>query len=117
MIECFLLFIFLFILSMVLVLVSFLLSEKTFESREKSSPYECGFDPILSARSSFSLRFFLLGVLFVVFDVELSLLMPVVLSISVGFSYVGLISCFIFLLVLFLGIFHEWREGSLNWVI
>nr|UNJ78598.1 NADH dehydrogenase subunit 3 [Perna perna]UVH65895.1 NADH dehydrogenase subunit 3 [Perna perna]UVH65908.1 NADH dehydrogenase subunit 3 [Perna perna]WRV01106.1 NADH dehydrogenase subunit 3 [Perna perna] len=117
MIECVTLVFFLIGLSLILMVITVLLSEKSSESREKSSPYECGFDPILSARSSFSLRFFLLAVLFVVFDVELSLLMPVVTSLMSGFNYISFISCFLFLTILFLGIFHEWREGSLNWVV
>nr|YP_010132235.1 NADH dehydrogenase subunit 3 [Mytella strigata]QQD89969.1 NADH dehydrogenase subunit 3 [Mytella strigata]WPM98360.1 NADH dehydrogenase subunit 3 [Mytella strigata] len=117
MVECLTLVFFLLILSAVLIFVSMILSEKSVDSREKNSPYECGFDPILSARSSFSLRFFLLAVLFVVFDVELSLLMPVVMSLNVGFNYMSVLSSFLFIFILFAGIFHEWREGSLNWVL
>lgn len=107
MIECLTLVLFLIALRLILILVTALLSEKSFESREKSSPYECGFDPILRARSSFSLRFFLLAVLFVVFDVELSLLIPVVTRLIRGFNYISLVRCFLFLVILFLGIYHE----------
>nr|UVG41267.1 NADH dehydrogenase subunit 3 [Xenostrobus securis] len=85
-------------------------------NREKLSPYECGFDPIWSARSSFSLRFFLLAVLFVVFDVEVVCLVPVLFNLFYGYSMVGVWSVLLFLLVLSAGCLFERREGSMDWV-
>nr|BDC91895.1 NADH dehydrogenase subunit 3 [Armandia sp. GK-2021] len=84
-------------------------------SREKSSAYECGLDPNMSARVPFSLRFFLLAVILLVFDVEIALLMAVPAGLSVSFKSTVICSTF-FLLILFFGLLHEWREGSLNWL-
>ena len=76
-------------------------------SRNKRTPFECGFDPKDSARLPFSMRFFLLAVVFLVFDIEVALLFPIVLGLKV-FSYVGtLLAGFVFLLILFLGLVHE----------
>ena len=61
---------------LVIILAS-LLSKKTVMDREKNSPYECGFDPKGSARLPFSLRFFLIAVIFLIFDVEITLILPV----------------------------------------
>nr|AFR45261.1 NADH dehydrogenase subunit 3 [Mytilus californianus] len=92
------------------------LSEKKGSDREKCSPYECGFEAIGGARSSFSVRFFLLGVLFVVFDVEVVLLIPLIYM-MVGYKSIwGVGSCWFFLFVLFVGLIHEYREGSLDWI-
>nr|UZZ44478.1 NADH dehydrogenase subunit 3 [Vignadula atrata] len=85
-------------------------------NREKLSPYECGFDPIFSARSSFSLRFFLLAVLFVVFDVEVVVLVPIIYGLCGEFSMSGVLSVFLFLFVLSAGCLYERREGSMDWV-
>lgn len=95
-------------------LVFVLLCEKTEENREKASPYECGFDPVLRARSPFSLRFFLVAVLFVVFDVEVALIIPILFG-TVFFKRVsGVLRRFLFIVILFLGLYHEYREGSLE---
>nr|WPW47622.1 NADH dehydrogenase subunit 3 [Arcuatula senhousia]WPW47634.1 NADH dehydrogenase subunit 3 [Arcuatula senhousia] len=99
-----------------LPLAFFMLSSKSDYSREKLSPYECGFEPVFSARTSFSVRFFLVAVLFVVFDVELSILVATIFSISLMKNLISLVSVIVFLVVLFLGLFHEFREGSLNWI-
>nr|AAQ63688.1 NADH dehydrogenase subunit 3 [Mytilus galloprovincialis] len=93
-----------------------MLSEKRGLDREKCSPYECGFEPIGSARSPFSIRFFLVAVLFVVFDVEVVLLMPFVYMFFYGKSALGILSSSGFLFILFAGLYHEYREGSLEWV-
>nr|DAB41892.1 TPA_asm: NADH dehydrogenase subunit 3 [Uniomerus tetralasmus] len=104
-------------LCFVLLLVGLVLGMTSFMGgREKSSPFECGFDPVGSSRVPFSLRFFLLAVIFVVFDVEIVLLFPVVMVI--GSSYMWFDSYFVllfFLMLLFWGVIHEWREGSLEW--
>lgn len=82
-------------------------------NREKSSAYECGLDPNISARVPFSLRFFLLAVIFLVFDVEIALLMAIPFGLSFR-AVRSLIGGRVFLMILFLGLLHEWREGSLN---
>lgn len=70
----------LFLIRGVLVGVSILLGKKLDGDREKNSPFECGFDPVGRGRLSFSLRFFLVAVIFLVFDVEIALLLPVIVS-------------------------------------
>nr|YP_009925544.1 NADH dehydrogenase subunit 3 [Paratectonatica tigrina]QNH82265.1 NADH dehydrogenase subunit 3 [Paratectonatica tigrina]UBI44067.1 NADH dehydrogenase subunit 3 [Paratectonatica tigrina] len=103
------------ILSTVVMSLGWILSKRTLSDREKNSPFECGFDPIKSARLPFSLRFFLLAIIFLIFDVEIVLLFPVLVSMSMSFSYNMLICSFIFLVILLIGLFHEWNEGSLDW--
>jgi NADH-ubiquinone oxidoreductase chain 3 len=95
------------VISLVVFCIAWILAKRTFSDREKSSPFECGFDPIGSARLPFSLRFFLLAVIFLIFDVEIVLLFPSVNQITKGlefFSYIGVIT---FILILILGLFHE----------
>nr|UFZ13079.1 NADH dehydrogenase subunit 3 [Protohermes similis] len=102
-------------ISFIIMMLATILSKKSFTDREKASPFECGFDPISSSRLPFSLRFFLIAVIFLIFDVEIALLFPLILimnfsSIFMWFSVSG-----IFLLILLVGLYHEWNQGALNW--
>nr|BBO25452.1 NADH dehydrogenase subunit 3 [Pronodularia japanensis] len=104
------------VLGMLLLAVGLFLGFSFILGREKSSAFECGFDPVGSSRVPFSLRFFLLAVIFVVFDVEIVLLFPAVLVVGGPLMWVGgCLTLLFFLLLLFIGVVHEWREGSLEW--
>nr|YP_002995765.1 NADH dehydrogenase subunit 3 [Lineus viridis]ACO40323.1 NADH dehydrogenase subunit 3 [Lineus viridis] len=97
-------------------LIAWVLAKRAVEDREKGSPFECGFDPSSSARLPFSVRFFLLAVIFLIFDVEIALLLPFPFVAVKSYSVVGVIGVMIFLFILIVGLVHEWREGSLDWV-
>nr|AIW06296.1 NADH dehydrogenase subunit 3 [Curculionidae sp. MT-2014] len=99
-----------------LVMILNLISKKTFSDREKNSPFECGFDPKNSARMPFSLQFFLIAVIFIIFDVELTLLLPMVLALKTSNFMCFSITISIFIIILLIGLYHEWKEGALNWV-
>nr|QCG69874.1 NADH dehydrogenase subunit 3 [Cyllorhynchites ursulus] len=105
------------LISMILVTLVNLISKKSFIDREKSSPFECGFDPKNSARLPFSLQFFLIAVIFLIFDVELTLLLPMILSLKFSnmMNY-SLIVAF-FIVILIIGLFHEWNHGALEWAL
>nr|YP_009093874.1 NADH dehydrogenase subunit 3 [Marisa cornuarietis]AIT57582.1 NADH dehydrogenase subunit 3 [Marisa cornuarietis] len=103
------------LLSSVVMCLGWLLAKRGISDREKSSPFECGFDPMKSARLPFSLRFFLLAIIFLIFDVEIVLLFPILSSIGFSFSLSTNLGLFIFMLILIIGLFHEWNEGSLGW--
>ena len=103
------------LLSALVIGLGWVLAKRTTGDREKSSPFECGFDPIKSARLPYSLRFFLLAIIFLIFDVEIVLLFPVLASLTRSLNLAILLGAFIFLLILILGLFHEWNEGSLSW--
>ena len=100
---------------MIVIILASFLSKKTIADREKRSPFECGFDPINSSRIPFSIRFFLITIIFLIFDVEIALILPIILTIK----YSNIISWFytssIFIIILLIGLFHEWNEGALNW--
>nr|ALO76454.1 NADH deshydrogenase subunit 3 [Asthenopholis sp. AST01] len=105
----------LFIICLILILISFTISKKSFMDREKASPFECGFDPKSPARLPFSLQFFLIAVIFLIFDVEITLLIPLILTIKISNMTNYLMIAMFFLLILLLGLYHEWNQGALNW--
>nr|YP_010406822.1 NADH dehydrogenase subunit 3 [Pardosa pusiola]URC16623.1 NADH dehydrogenase subunit 3 [Pardosa pusiola] len=76
------------------------------------SCYECGFEPHSSTRMFFSYRFFLISILFIIFDVEISLMLPVPFM----FSELGVLVFFSFILILLLGLVYEYFYGSLDWL-
>nr|URX53427.1 NADH dehydrogenase subunit 3 [Rugitermes unicolor] len=102
-------------LSTIVMMLSSLLSKKNIEDREKSSPFECGFDPKSSARLPFSLRFFLIAVVFLIFDVEIALLLPMTIVLMTSNMKSWMMISSIFLIILIIGLYHEWNQGSLEW--
>nr|YP_009171480.1 NADH dehydrogenase subunit 3 [Stenopelmatus fuscus]AJW76310.1 NADH dehydrogenase subunit 3 [Stenopelmatus fuscus] len=103
------------ILSILVMTIASILSKKSINDREKSSPFECGFDPKSSARLPFSLRFFLIAVIFLIFDVEIALLLPIIIIIHWSNILTWTIVSMFFLLILLVGLFHEWNQGALEW--
>jgi NADH-quinone oxidoreductase subunit A len=81
---------------------------------EKLSPYECGFEAFEDARMKFDVRYYLVAILFILFDLEIAFLFPwaVVLQ-DVGFE--GFVAMMIFLLILIVGFAYEWKKGALEW--
>lgn len=105
-----------FSLSVLVIGLGWILSFNALIDREKNSPFECGFDPLKSARLPYSIRFFLLAIIFLIFDIEIVLLFPLLVSVSIIFRYKRILGCFWFLIILIIGLFYEWRDGSLDWV-
>nr|YP_009515444.1 NADH dehydrogenase subunit 3 [Pericapritermes nitobei]AYB71134.1 NADH dehydrogenase subunit 3 [Pericapritermes nitobei] len=103
------------LLSSAIMVLTTLLSKKMNEDREKSSPFECGFDPKNSARLPFSSRFFLIAVIFMIFDVEIALLLPMPITMYSSNIKAWMIVSSMFLLILIIGLYHEWNQGSLEW--
>nr|YP_010947005.1 NADH dehydrogenase subunit 3 [Margattea limbata]WGO57762.1 NADH dehydrogenase subunit 3 [Margattea limbata] len=104
-----------FLISFIIMMLSSLLSKKMMEDREKSSPFECGFDPMNSARLPFSLRFFLIAVIFLIFDVEIALLLPIPIIMSFSNIIYWINISTLFIMILLIGLYHEWNQGSLEW--
>nr|YP_010379990.1 NADH dehydrogenase subunit 3 [Saurida nebulosa]UDF87812.1 NADH dehydrogenase subunit 3 [Saurida nebulosa] len=101
-------------LSSILALVSFWLPQMTPDT-EKLSPYECGFDPLGSARLPFSLRFFLVAILFLLFDLEIALLLPLPWGDQLNDPTQTLFWATAILVLLTLGLVYEWIQGGLEW--
>nr|URX54441.1 NADH dehydrogenase subunit 3 [Cryptotermes penaoru] len=99
----------------IIMILTSVLSKKNIEDREKSSPFECGFDPKSSARLPFSLRFFLIAVIFLIFDVEIALLLPMTVTMMSSNMKSWMTISSIFLLILIVGLYHEWNQGALEW--
>nr|WKU84047.1 NADH dehydrogenase subunit 3 [Ocyptamus priscilla] len=105
----------LMMLSMFIMIVASILSKKSYSDREKSSPFECGFDPMSSSRLPFSLKFFLITIIFLIFDVEIALILPMILILKFSNLMLWSMTSIIFIVILLLGLYHEWNQGMLNW--
>ena len=100
-------------LSIIIPVASYLLSDKI-PDKEKSSVYECGFSPIYQPGKPFSIRFFIIAILFLVFDLEIILLFP--WSLSINKIYLeGQEAALIFFVILVVGLAYEWFKGGLEW--
>nr|AWB97945.1 NADH dehydrogenase subunit 3 [Anopheles oryzalimnetes] len=103
------------IITIVVMMLATLLSKKTVTDREKCSPFECGFDPMNSSRLPFSLRFFLIAIIFLIFDVEIALLLPMIMIIKSSNLINWTITSLFFIFILIVGLYHEWNQGALEW--
>nr|BBH37337.1 NADH dehydrogenase subunit 3 [Pisodonophis cancrivorus] len=101
-------------LSCILITISFWLPQMN-PDPEKLSPYECGFDPIGSARLPFSMRFFLVAILFLLFDLEIALLLPLPWGNQLPNVTQTLFWAMLVLILLTMGLIYEWVQGGLEW--
>nr|YP_009991746.1 NADH dehydrogenase subunit 3 [Corythaixoides concolor]QNN84568.1 NADH dehydrogenase subunit 3 [Corythaixoides concolor] len=101
-------------LTTLLTSLNFWLSQINPDS-EKLSPYECGFDPLGSARLPFSIRFFLVAILFLLFDLEIALLLPLPWATQLKFPTTTLTWTSLIIILLTLGLAYEWAQGGLEW--
>lgn len=101
------------ILSSAIVAISMMLVQRTGDL-EKVSAYECGFHPFEDTRSKFDVRFYLVAILFIIFDLEITFLFPWGLYL-LQFGYLGYFSMMGFLYLLLIGFVYEWKKGALDW--
>ena len=81
---------------------------------EKLSPYECGFEAFEDARMKFDVRYYLVAILFILFDLEIAFLFPWAIVLK-DLGWFGLIAMFVFLGILVVGFIYEWKKGALEW--
>lgn len=99
--------------SIVMISLGFLRGRKSPDS-EKLSSYECGFDPITKPRIKFDVRFYLVAILFIIFDLEVAFLFPWAVNLKSIGSF-GFWSMMMFLFILTVGFVYEWKKGALEW--
>ena len=100
-------------LSIGFIVLNFVFSPKN-PAPEKLSAYECGFEPFNDSRMEFDVRFYLVAILFIIFDLEIAFLFPWAISLGTIGLY-GYISMLIFLFILTIGFIYEWKKGALDW--
>jgi NADH-quinone oxidoreductase subunit A len=100
-------------IAMAMILASVVLATQSPNS-EKLSPYECGFEPFEDARMRFDVRYYLVAILFIIFDLEVAFLFPWAVSLG-DIGVFGFWSMIVFLGVLTVGFAYEWRKGALEW--
>nr|YP_010564259.1 NADH dehydrogenase subunit 3 [Auaxa sulphurea]UYX62256.1 NADH dehydrogenase subunit 3 [Auaxa sulphurea] len=103
------------LISNIMMILSIILSKKSFTDREKCSPFEWGFDPKSSARIPFSLHFFLITMIFLIFDVEIALIFPIIKLFKLMNTMIWMKIKFFFIIILLIGLYHEWNQNMLNW--
>nr|YP_009731510.1 NADH dehydrogenase subunit 3 [Macrocheles muscaedomesticae]QHQ98528.1 NADH dehydrogenase subunit 3 [Macrocheles muscaedomesticae] len=104
-----------FILTMAYMFMTVLLNNKMNKNKEKASPFECGFEPFCNNRTPFSLRFFKIILIFLIFDIEIILILPIPLKIY-SMSHHPILFYNIIILIILMGLFYEWYQGALNWI-
>ena len=100
-------------MALLMVLASWIIG-KNKPDDQKLSPYECGFDAFEDTRSQFDVRFYLVAILFIIFDLEVAFLFPWAVSLG-SIGVIGFWSMIVFLIVLTVGFIYEWRKGALEW--
>ena len=95
------------------LILNFLFSPKK-PNPEKLSAYECGFEAFGDSRMEFDIRFYLVAILFIIFDLEIAFLFPWAISLG-KIGLLGFISMMIFLFILTIGFIYEWKKGALDW--
>nr|QNE86043.1 NADH dehydrogenase subunit 3 [Cheumatopsyche lepida] len=107
----------LLIIPLIMFMLSIIISKKKTYDREKLSPFECGFEPKSQSRIPFSIQFFMITIIFLIFDVEIAIILPSLLTYKINEKFFWFITMLFFMIILILGIFYEWSMNFLNWKI
>nr|UCC42866.1 NADH dehydrogenase subunit 3 [Geisha distinctissima] len=102
------------IITNMVFMLTMTISKKKKMSREKNSPFECGFSNLVSARKPFSIHFFLVATLFLIFDIEISIILPMYNS-KMTNTKEWMYSSLMTIMILTMGLIHEWKNGMLEW--
>nr|WQM87326.1 NADH dehydrogenase subunit 3 [Eurymetra natalensis] len=102
-------------ISMLLMMMCTIISKKSKKNREKMTPFECGFDPKSSSRMPFSMQFFMIAIIFLIFDVEIVIILPTIKIMQMSELFMWFMTNTTFILILMLGLYHEWKNGILEW--
>nr|YP_011010322.1 NADH dehydrogenase subunit 3 [Metrocoris vietnamensis]WPW46937.1 NADH dehydrogenase subunit 3 [Metrocoris vietnamensis] len=102
-------------ISLLLMVICSTISKKSKNNREKMTPFECGFDPKSSSRMPFSMQFFMVAMMFLIFDVEIVIILPTIKMIQMSELYMWFIVTSTFIIILMMGLYHEWKNGILEW--
>nr|QEH58967.1 NADH dehydrogenase subunit 3 [Rhagovelia sp. XD-2019] len=103
------------LLSLLLMKLCMIISKKS-NNHEKMTPFECGFDPKSSSRTPFSMQFFMIAIIFLIFDVEIIIIMPTIKMMQMTNLKTWMFTSFMFIMILILGLYHEWKNGILEWI-
>ncbi len=102
-----------FAMAVIMLILGSLLSPRN-PDEAKDSPFECGFEAFDDARMKFDIRYYLVAILFIIFDLEIAFLFPWAISLK-DIGLFGLISMGVFLVILIIGFIYEWKNGALEW--
>ena len=100
-------------IGVLLLILGFLIGSGS-KDEEKLSPYECGFEAFDDSRMKFDVRYYLVAILFIIFDLEIAFLFPWAVSLDAVGKF-GLLSMALFLAILVVGFIYEWKKGALEW--
>nr|AZL93289.1 NADH dehydrogenase subunit 3 [Hyposoter sp. ZJUH_2016018] len=103
-----------FMICMILMLLNFMFSKKKKLNREKNSPFECGFDPMMSSRLPFSMQFYMISIIFLIFDIEIIIFFPLIPSYLYNSLELSIMTPLMFIFILMLGLYIEWFDGALK---
>lgn len=100
---------------MLIITIIGLVRKKSSSNTQKLTPFECGFNPMSYRRLPFSIHFFIIAVIFLIFDIEIIIIIPIILTIKTSIIKYWLITSVMFLIILIVGLLHEWKNGIIEW--
>nr|BDP28855.1 NADH dehydrogenase subunit 3 [Ixodes angustus] len=103
------------LIPLIIMIISSLMSLKSPMDKEKLSPFECGFDPFSLSRIPFSLKFFLISIIFLIFDIEIVIILPIPIM-SQSKNIMFFMSIITINILIFWGLIYEWNKGMLEWM-
>nr|UGK73353.1 NADH dehydrogenase subunit 3 [Mesargus serrata] len=105
----------LFTISIIMMSLSIMISKKSLMDKEKMSPFECGFNPMSNKRLPFSLHFFFIAIIFLIFDIEIVIIMPMIYTMKFSLIKFWMMTSITFTIILIVGLYFEWNKGLLKW--
>nr|WRK21459.1 NADH dehydrogenase subunit 3 [Hecalus sp.] len=103
------------IILMIMTLMIVTISKKSIIDKEKATPFECGFNSMSHSRLPFSIHFFLIAVIFLIFDIEIIMIMPIIMTMKTSMLKFWMMTSTIFIMILLIGLMHEWKNGMMEW--